>query len=154
VVPPGKNRRGRPAKALAIRKAGEATCYILSVSAFLARLLITAFGLWLADVLLDGISFAGAGPLFLAAFLLGFVNAVVRPVLVFLTFPFTLLTLGLFLLVINGLMVYLVAALMPSFHVAGLSSAILASIIVGLTAWLANAYVASERKSEERQERA
>lgn len=115
------------------------------MTSFLARLLITAFGLWLADVLLAGISFDGAGPLFLAAFLLGFVNAIVRPILVFLTFPFTLLTLGLFLLLINGLMVYLVAAMMPSFHVQGLWSAILASIIVGLTAWLANAYVASEK---------
>ena len=110
-------------------------------SAFLARLLITAFGLWLADVLLDGISFDGAGPLFLGAFLLGFVNAVLRPILVFLTFPFTLLTLGLFLFVINGLMIYLVAWIMPSFTVGSLSAAILASIIVGVTGWLANMYV-------------
>ena len=108
---------------------------------FLARLVITAFGLWLADLLLDGIRVDGAGPLFLAAFLLGFVNAVVRPVLIFLTFPFTLLTLGLFLFVINGLMIYLVAWMMPSFHVEGLTSAILASIIVGLTGWPANSYV-------------
>ena len=110
-------------------------------STFLARLLITAFGLWLADVLLDGISFDGAGPLFLGAFLLGFANAVVRPILVFLTFPFTLLTLGLFLFVINGLMIYLVAWMMPSFHVAGFTTAILASIIVAITGWLANSYV-------------
>ena len=110
-------------------------------STFLARLLITAFGLWLADLLLNGISFDGAAPLFLAAFLLGFVNAVVRPVLIFLTFPFTLLTLGLFLFVINGLMIYLVAWMMPSFHVGGLTTAIMASIIVGITGWLANSYV-------------
>ena len=108
---------------------------------FFARLLITAFGLWLADMLLDGISFDGAGPLFLAAFLLGFVNAVVRPILIFLTFPFTLLTLGLFLFVINGLMIYLVAWMMPAFHVGGLRTAIMASIIVGITGWLANSYV-------------
>ena len=119
-----------------------------SFSHFLARLCITAFGLWLADVLLDGISFDGAGPLFLAAFLLGFVNAVIRPILIFLTFPFTLFTLGLFLFVINGLMIYLVAWMMPTFHVAGLMAAITASIIVGITGWLANSYVGGGPKVE------
>lgn len=119
-------------------------------SAFLARLFITAFGLWLADLLLDGISFNGAGPLFLGAFLLGFVNAVIRPIFVFLTFPFTLLTLGLFLFVINGLMIYLVAWMMPSFHVGNLWAAILASIIVGVTGWLANMYVVGGPKAQVR----
>ncbi len=136
---PRSPARGAPA----IRNDPGACCYIglvKSFTTFLARLFITAFGLWLADLVLDGISFDGAGPLFLAAFLLGFVNAVVRPVLIFLTFPFTLLTLGLFLFVINGLMIYLVAWIMPTFHVAGLMPAILASIIVGLTGWLANSY--------------
>jgi len=108
---------------------------------FLARVLITAFGLWLADMLLDGVHFDGAGPLFIAALLLGVVNAIVRPVVVLLTFPVTFVTLGLFLLVVNGLMVMLVAWMMPSFHVTGLGPAILASIIVGLTAWAANAFI-------------
>ncbi|MSR05899.1 MAG: phage holin family protein [Gemmatimonadetes bacterium] len=108
---------------------------------FVSRLVITAFGLWLADMLLDGISFDGAAPLFLGALLLGFVNAIVRPILIFLTFPFTLLTLGLFLFVINGLMIYLVAWMMPSFHVGGLMTAIQASIIVGIIGGLANSYV-------------
>ena|SRR5256885_10229707 len=107
----------------------------------LARVLITAFGLWLADMVLDGVRFDGAGPLFIAALLLGVVNAVVRPVVVLLTFPFTFITLGLFLLVVNGLMVLLVAWMMPSFHVEGLGSAIMASIIVGLTAWAANWFI-------------
>ena len=108
---------------------------------FLARVLITAFGLWLADMLLAGVRFDGAGPLFIAALLLGVVNAVVRPVVVLLTFPFTFVTLGLFLLVVNGLMVLLVAWMMPAFHVEGLGPAILASIIVGLTAWAANWFI-------------
>ena len=108
---------------------------------FLARVLITAFGLWLADLLLDGIRFDGALPLFGAALLLGVVNAIVRPVVILLTLPFTLLTLGLFLLVINGAMISLVAWMMPSFHVAGLGAAIMASIIVGLTGWVANSYI-------------
>jgi putative membrane protein len=108
---------------------------------FLARVLITAFGLWLADMLLDGIRFDGALPLFGAALLLGLVNAIVRPVVILLTLPFTLVTLGLFLLVINGAMISLVAWMMPSFHVAGLWPAIMASIIVGITGWIANSYI-------------
>ncbi|MBI4499813.1 MAG: phage holin family protein [Gemmatimonadetes bacterium] len=108
---------------------------------FFARLLMTAFGLWLADLLLSGISFDGALPLFIAAALLGIVNAFVRPVVILLTLPFTLLTLGLFIFVINGMMILLVAWFMPSFHVSGLGSAILASIIVGLTGWAASSYV-------------
>lgn len=108
---------------------------------FVARVLITAFGLWLADVLLDGISFDGAVPLFIGALLLGVVNAVVRPVVILLTLPFTLVTLGLFLFVVNGGMLMLVAWLMPRFHVEGLGSAILASMIVGVTGWIANSFV-------------
>lgn len=114
---------------------------------FLARVLITAFGLWLADLVLDGVRFDGALSLFLAALLLGLTNAVVRPVVIFLTLPITLVTLGLFLFVINGLMVMFVAWLMPSFHLSGLVPAVLASVIVGLTGWVANAFV-GDRKME------
>ncbi len=117
------------------------------MSGFLARVLMTAFGLWLADVLLQGVRFDGAVALFLAALLLGMTNAIVRPVVIFLTLPITLVTLGLFLLVINGLMVMFVAWLMPSFHLSGLGPAILASVIVGLTGWAANAFV-GDRKVE------
>ena len=112
---------------------------------FLARVLITAFGLWLADVWLSGVRFDGALALFLTAVLLGLVNAVVRPVVIFLTLPITLVTLGVFLLVINGLMVMFVAWLMPSFHLSGLGSAIVASVIVGLTGWAANAFVGNKK---------
>ena len=112
---------------------------------FLARVFISAFGLWMADTVLQGIRFDGVGSLWLAAFLLGLVNAFVRPIVVFLTFPITLLTLGLFLLVVNGTMIMLVSWLMPAFHLESLGSAILASIIVGLTGWAANAFVGSRR---------
>ncbi len=112
---------------------------------FFARLLITSIGLWLADVLLGGVRFDNAVALFLAALLLGFANAVVRPIVIFLTLPITLVTLGLFLLVINGLMVMGVAWLMPSFHLAGLGPAILASIIVSVTGWAANAFIGTNK---------
>ena len=107
----------------------------------LARILITAFGLWMADSILAGISFDDVVALWISALLLGLVNAFVRPVVLFLTLPFTILTLGLFVFVINGAMLLLVATLTPSFHVEGWGAAILASIIVGMTGWIANALV-------------
>jgi putative membrane protein len=115
---------------------------------FIARVFITGLGLLLADALLPGVRFDGAVSLWLAALLLGVVNAFVRPLVILVTLPLTLLTLGLFLLVVNGMMVLLVAWLMPSFHIAGLGSAILAALIVGLTGWLANAYVGDRAKIE------
>jgi len=71
-----------------------------------------------------------------AAFLLGIVNAILRPVLVFLTFPITLVTLGLFLLVINGLMLWLVSALVKGFHVSGFWGAVFGSICISLVSWV------------------
>jgi putative membrane protein len=115
---------------------------------FVARVLLTAFGLWVADMLLTNVRFDGAGSLFLAALLLGVVNAVVRPIVVVLTLPITLLSLGLFMFVINGAMLLLVARLMPSFHVRGLGTAIVASVIVGLTSWAANAFIGNHGKVE------
>jgi len=91
---------------------------------FFLRLLITALGLWLADALLDGVSVTGTFTLLLAALLLGFVNAVVRPLLLVLTLPITLLTLGLFLLVINAAMLGIVASVLPGFQIASIWSAI------------------------------
>lgn len=108
---------------------------------FIARLFITAFGLWMADLALDGVRFDGVAALWIAALLLGFVNAVLRPILIILTLPFTLVTLGLFVFVVNGAMVLLVSRVMSAFHVDGLGTAILASIIVGITGWAANAFV-------------
>ena len=101
------------------------------------RLLGTALGLWAATRLVPGVRLEGLSSFLLAALLLGVVNAVVRPILVLLTLPVTVLSLGLFMLVVNGAMLAIVAALMPSFRLAGLGSAILAAIVVSLTAWLA-----------------
>jgi putative membrane protein len=115
---------------------------------FVARVLITAFGLWIADLLLASVRFDGAGSLFLAALLLGVVNAIVRPIVVLLTLPITLLSLGLFMFVINGAMLLLVAHLMPSFHLQGLGTAIVASVIVGLTSWAANAFIGNHGRVE------
>ena len=115
----------------------------------LARTAITAFGLWLADLLLPGLWFTGFGSLVLAAVLLGLANAVVRPILIILTLPLTILTLGFFLLVINGAMVLLVARMMPSVHIAGLGTGILTAMIVWITGVGANRWVGGERRRVE-----
>jgi len=113
---------------------------------FLARMLITAFGLWVADEILSGVRFDTTTSLLIAALLLGVVNAIVRPIVVFLTLPITFLTLGLFLLVINGCMVMIVSRVMSSFHIDSLGTAILASLIVGLTGWVTNRFIGQEKK--------
>ncbi len=105
---------------------------------FLLRMAITAAGLWLAARLVPGVEIADARTLALAALLLGFVNAFVRPIAIFLTLPITLLTLGLFLWVVNAGMLGLVAWLLEDFRIAGLGSALIASLIVGVTGWFAS----------------
>jgi putative membrane protein len=118
------------------------------VLGFAIRLAISAFGLWLADRLLAGIQIDGNGTLVVAALLDGVVNAVVRPLAVLFTLPLTVLTLGLFLFVVNAAMFGLVAALLDGFHVAGFGSALLGSIVVGLTGWLASWYVGPRGRVE------
>ena len=71
-----------------------------------------------------------------AAFVLGIINAILRPVLVFFTLPVTILTLGLFLLVINGLLLLLVAALVPGFQVNGFWGAVLGSVLISIVSWM------------------
>jgi len=108
---------------------------------FFFRLLITALGLWAATKLIPGVQINGWGNLLVAALLLGIVNAVIRPVILILTLPLTVLTLGLFILVVNGISLSVVAWLMPGFTLSGLGSAILGSVIVGLTSWFASTFV-------------
>ena len=115
---------------------------------FLIRAAVVALGLWLAAQIVPGVEVRSVGTLIVAALLLGVVNAVVRPILVVLTLPITLVTLGLFLLVINGLMIELVARLLDGFHVAGLWSAILASIVVSITSWLMSGFVGPQGRIE------
>ena len=112
---------------------------------FIARILITSLGLWLADTMLTGMSFDDVSTMILSALLLGIVNAVVRPIIVVLTLPITFLTLGIFLWVINGAMILIVAGVTPAFHLEGLGTAMLASIVVGLTSWFANSFGSKKR---------
>jgi putative membrane protein len=115
---------------------------------FWARLLVTSVGLLIASELVSGIEFAGLPPLFFAALVLGGVNAVVRPAVVFLTIPFTLITLGFFLFAVNAAMLGLTAFLVPGFSVAGFWPALLGSIVVSITGMLASWYIGPRGRVE------
>jgi putative membrane protein len=115
---------------------------------FLLRMAITALGLWLAARIVPGVEIGDTRTLVLVALLLGFVNAFVRPVAIFLTLPITVVTLGLFLWVVNAGMLGLVAWLLHDFQIAGLGAALLASLIVGFTGWLASWYVGPRGRYE------
>jgi len=82
--------------------------------------------------LLPGFDVNGWGPAIIAAIVLALVNAVVKPILFVLTLPFTIITLGLFLFVLNAFMVWLTSALVPGFHVRGFGTALLASLLLSL----------------------
>lgn len=103
---------------------------------FLLRGLFAAAGLWVATFFLHRLSFESPATLLIAGLALGLVNAFVRPVIVLLTLPMTILTLGLFLLVVNGAMVALVAAFLHGMHVGGFGTAVAAAIIVSLVSFL------------------
>ncbi|HJW82475.1 MAG TPA: phage holin family protein [Acidiferrobacterales bacterium] len=115
---------------------------------FVIRLLIGALGLWLASELVPGIAVHGAWTLLGAALLLGIVNAVVRPLLVILTLPITVLTLGLFLLVINAATLGLVAWMLDNFTIAGFWPAVLGAIVVSVTGWLASYFIGPRGRVE------
>jgi putative membrane protein len=118
---------------------------------FVVRLLITALGLWVADQLLGGITITGTGALIISALLLGVVNAIIRPIILILTLPLTVLTLGFFILIVNGISLAIAAWLVPGFQIAGLWSATLGAIIVGLTGWAASAFIGGSGKIERMQ---
>jgi putative membrane protein len=93
---------------------------------------ITSLSLWVASLLFNGIRFSSTSALIISALLLGFANAVLRPLLVILTLPLTLLTLGFFLLVINALMLLLVAKLVSGFKISGFWTALFASLFISI----------------------
>jgi putative membrane protein len=108
---------------------------------FLIRGFVTALGLWIASALLPGVHSTGFLSILGAGLLLGLVNAIVRPIIVVLTLPITIFTLGLFLLVINALMVLLVSKMMGGFTVDSFWVAMLTAIIVTIVGWSANAFI-------------
>ena len=104
---------------------------------FFIRVIANAVAILLISYLLPQIvTVDGAMAALAAAFVLGLVNAVVRPLFVLLTLPVTVVTLGAFLLVINGLLLWLVTAFVPGFHVNGFLAAVVASILLSVVSWI------------------
>jgi putative membrane protein len=115
---------------------------------FFIRASIVALGLWLATVWVSGVYIDTPATLILAGVLLGIVNSIVRPIAILLTLPMTIVTLGLFLLVINAGMVALVAWILPGMHVAGFWSAFWAAVIVSLVSFVGSWFVGGKGKVE------
>jgi len=115
--------------------------YRVGVRHFIIRWIVTAVALMVASVLLrGGIRYDSVESLIVAALLLSVLNAFVRPVLLILSAPLILLTLGLFILVVNGLMLFWVPTLVGGFHVDGFGSAFWGAIIIGIVSWLLSAF--------------
>ncbi|NQV85649.1 MAG: phage holin family protein [Woeseiaceae bacterium] len=112
------------------------------------RTLISMLGLFLADRIVPGVWIEGAFNFLLAALLLGLVNAFVRPLLFVLTLPITILTLGLFIFVMNAALLGLVAAMLDNFQVAGFWSALFGAIIVSITSTIASWYIGPKGRYE------
>jgi putative membrane protein len=112
------------------------------------RTLIIMLGLALASAIIPGVAITGTGSLILAAFLLGLVNAIVRPIAFLLTLPLTIVTMGLFLFVLNAAMFGLVAAMLNNFYVAGFWSALFGAIIVSITSTVSSWYIGPEGSYE------
>jgi putative membrane protein len=117
---------------------------------FIVRVIFGALGLWIAKEVVPGISVADATALFLAALLLGVVNAIVRPIVVILTLPLTIVTLGLFLLIVNAAMIGLVSVIVPGFHVHGIVAGVLAAIVTGVTSWIGGMILRDDRRDYRR----
>ncbi|NGX17491.1 phage holin family protein [Wenzhouxiangella sp. XN24] len=118
------------------------------MNGFLVRMLITAVSLWLAALIVPGMQLAGTLTVLGAALVLGIVNAFVRPVVILLTLPLTIVTLGLFLLVVNAMMLGLVSLLFEGFTLGGFWSAIFGALFVSFFSWLGSAFIGESGRYE------
>ena len=118
------------------------------MNGIILRTLIAIVGLYIASAILPGVQISGAGTFVFAAILLGLVNGFVRPIAFLLTLPITIVTLGLFLFVLNAAMFGLVAAFFDNFIVAGFWSAVFGSLIVSFTCTVASWYIGPEGRVE------
>ncbi len=112
---------------------------------FLLRLVLNGIAIVIAAWFVPGVHVTGPGPALIAGALLGFVNALVRPLLLILTFPFTLLTLGLFIFVVNAVCFGLTAALVPEFSLDGFLAAFLGALVVTVVSWLLSALLPDKK---------
>lgn len=108
---------------------------------FLLRAVVAAIGFWVAAQILPGVHVGGPGGLLAAGLVLGIVNALVRPIIVFFTLPLTVVTLGLFLLVVNGISVSLVAFFIHAVRIDTFWHAILTAVVVSLVSWVGSWFI-------------
>ncbi|NBB63682.1 phage holin family protein [Pseudomonas sp. ODNR1LW] len=113
---------------------------------FIVQAVVTMIGLWLSARFVPGVDFTNNGSLGAAAVILGLINAIVRPIMVILTFPITVVTLGLFLLVVNAAMIGLTASFLGGFAVDGLGAGVGAAIVTGIVSWIAGAFIGEPEK--------
>jgi putative membrane protein len=115
---------------------------------FLARLVLNGIAIIIAAWLLPGLHISGTFPALVAGVILGFVNAIVRPILFFLTLPLTLITLGLFIFVLNAVCFGLTAWLVPGFSVDGFWWALLGALLVSIVSWILNGLVVGSKERD------
>ncbi|WP_028602841.1 phage holin family protein [Ottowia thiooxydans] len=120
---------------------------LTNLTPFLVQWAITALALWVASYIFKGVKFDSTGALIVSALLLGFANAIVKPLLVILTLPLTVITFGLFLLVVNALVILLVSALVKGFRLSGFWTALFASLFVSVLSFLIGALVTGDDPS-------
>ena len=112
---------------------------------FLLRLLLNGVAVFLAAQLIPGIGVASPGAALAAGIVLGLVNAIIRPLLILLTLPVTLLTLGLFIFVVNAICLALAAWFVPGFTISGFAPALIGALVVSITSWLLNALLIDKK---------
>lgn len=108
---------------------------------FLVRVLINAVAIYVVAAVVPGIEVSGVLAAIGAGLVLGLINAIVRPILIVLTLPVTLLTLGLFILVLNGVCLWLTSLLVKGFVVHGVWAAIFGALLISVVSWILNAFV-------------
>jgi len=113
---------------------------------FLLRLVVNAVAVFLAANLVPGIRVSGPGVALLAGLILGFVNAIIKPVLFVLTLPFTIVTLGLFIFVVNAICLALVAWLVPGLTISGFGAAFVGALVISAVSWLLHAMLDDTRR--------
>ena len=111
---------------------------------FLARVILNGIAIIVAAWLIPGLQLSGLLPALIAGAILGVVNALVRPVLLILTLPLTLVTLGFFIFVVNALCLGLTAALVPGFEISGFWAAFFGALLVTIVSWILSGLLASD----------
>lgn len=119
-----------------------------NLTLFLVQWGLTSLSLWVASYIFSGLKFADGGSLLIAALMLGFANAVVKPLLILFTLPLTVVTMGLFLLVVNALVLMLVAALVSGFTISSFWTAFFASIFISLFSLFVSGLVFWDNKTK------